>query len=149
MATGGRFCWPSAGIFVAAYGQFFMAANRPFDPRAAYPEVKGLSWPSLICVCGFVAYRWEWLGISPEHGWWVRLWSSQREQDSAQRSRRRSYTLTEKSQMLPYPGHTAGPGKSFLGWERNGVFYANNAAGKAALQNLALDTDYLFTARIG
>jgi hypothetical protein len=51
--------------------------------------------------------------------------------------------------MLPYPGHTAGPGKSFLGWERNGVFYANNAAGKAALQNLALDTDYLFTARIG
>jgi hypothetical protein len=27
MATGGQFYWPSAGIFVAAYGQFFMAAN--------------------------------------------------------------------------------------------------------------------------
>ncbi|APX00497.1 hypothetical protein BWQ92_01045 [Arthrobacter sp. QXT-31] len=28
MATGGQFYWPSVGIFVAAYGQFFMAANR-------------------------------------------------------------------------------------------------------------------------
>lgn len=28
MATGGQFCWPPAGTFVAAYGQFFMAANR-------------------------------------------------------------------------------------------------------------------------
>jgi hypothetical protein len=27
MATGGQFYWPSVGIFVAAYGQFFMAAN--------------------------------------------------------------------------------------------------------------------------
>ncbi|MDP9989515.1 hypothetical protein J2S98_004705, partial [Arthrobacter oryzae] len=27
MATGGQFCWPPAGTFVAAYGQFFMAAN--------------------------------------------------------------------------------------------------------------------------
>jgi hypothetical protein len=27
MATGGQFDWPPAGIFVAAYGQFFMAAN--------------------------------------------------------------------------------------------------------------------------
>jgi hypothetical protein len=27
MATGGQFYWPPAGIFVAAYGQFFMAAN--------------------------------------------------------------------------------------------------------------------------
>jgi hypothetical protein len=27
MATGGQFYWPSAGILVAAYGQFFMAAN--------------------------------------------------------------------------------------------------------------------------
>jgi hypothetical protein len=27
MATGAQFCWPPAGIFVAAYGQFFMAAN--------------------------------------------------------------------------------------------------------------------------
>jgi hypothetical protein len=29
MATDGQFCWPPAGNFVAAYGQFFMAANRP------------------------------------------------------------------------------------------------------------------------
>ena len=28
MATGGQFYWPPAGIFVAAYGQFFMAANK-------------------------------------------------------------------------------------------------------------------------
>ena len=28
MATGGQFNWPPAGNFVAAYGQFFMAANR-------------------------------------------------------------------------------------------------------------------------
>jgi hypothetical protein len=27
MATAGQFYWPSVGIFVAAYGQFFMAAN--------------------------------------------------------------------------------------------------------------------------
>ncbi|MFJ6281284.1 hypothetical protein [Arthrobacter subterraneus] len=27
MATGGQFYWPSVGTFVAAYGQFFMAAN--------------------------------------------------------------------------------------------------------------------------
>ena len=26
MATGGPFYWPSVGTFVAAYGQFFMAA---------------------------------------------------------------------------------------------------------------------------
>jgi len=28
MATSGQFYWPSVGIFVAAYGQFFMAANK-------------------------------------------------------------------------------------------------------------------------
>ena len=28
MATAGQFYWPSVGIFVAAYGQFFMAANK-------------------------------------------------------------------------------------------------------------------------
>ena len=28
MATGGQFYWPSVGNFVAAYGQFFMAANK-------------------------------------------------------------------------------------------------------------------------
>jgi hypothetical protein len=28
MATVGQFYWPSVGISVAAYGQFFMAANR-------------------------------------------------------------------------------------------------------------------------
>ncbi len=27
MATGGQFSWPSVGSSVAAYGQFFMAAN--------------------------------------------------------------------------------------------------------------------------
>ncbi|WP_190243117.1 hypothetical protein [Arthrobacter globiformis] len=27
MATNGQFYWPSVGISVAAYGQFFMAAN--------------------------------------------------------------------------------------------------------------------------
>ena len=27
MATVGQFYWPSVGTFVAAYGQFFMAAN--------------------------------------------------------------------------------------------------------------------------
>jgi hypothetical protein len=31
MATGGQFYWPPAGIFVAAYGQFFMAANTQPD----------------------------------------------------------------------------------------------------------------------
>jgi hypothetical protein len=31
MATGGQFYWPSVGISVAAYGQFFMAANRLTD----------------------------------------------------------------------------------------------------------------------
>ncbi|MFJ5978650.1 Mu transposase domain-containing protein, partial [Pseudarthrobacter oxydans] len=34
MATGGQFCWPPAGTFVAAYGQFFMAANRQWLPKA-------------------------------------------------------------------------------------------------------------------
>jgi hypothetical protein len=29
MATIGQFYWPSVGTFVAAYGQFFMAANIP------------------------------------------------------------------------------------------------------------------------
>ena len=29
MATSGQFYWPSVGSPVAAYGQFFMAANTP------------------------------------------------------------------------------------------------------------------------
>jgi hypothetical protein len=29
MATDGQFYWPTVGTFVAAYGQFFMAANSP------------------------------------------------------------------------------------------------------------------------
>jgi hypothetical protein len=33
MATGGQFYWPSVGISVAAYGQFFMAANKSFQYR--------------------------------------------------------------------------------------------------------------------
>ena len=32
MATGGQFYWPSVGNYVAAYGQFFMAANTPPQP---------------------------------------------------------------------------------------------------------------------
>lgn len=34
MATGGQFYWPPVGTFVAAYGQFFMAANTPGRSRA-------------------------------------------------------------------------------------------------------------------
>ena len=33
MATVGQFYWPSVGTFVAAYGQFFMAANRARPER--------------------------------------------------------------------------------------------------------------------
>jgi hypothetical protein len=33
MATGGQFYWPPAGISVAAYGQFFMAANMALGIR--------------------------------------------------------------------------------------------------------------------
>jgi hypothetical protein len=29
MAAGGQFYWPPVGSSVAAYGQFFMAANSP------------------------------------------------------------------------------------------------------------------------
>jgi hypothetical protein len=32
MATDGQFYWPSVGTFVAAYGQFFMAANSLIQP---------------------------------------------------------------------------------------------------------------------
>ena len=35
MATGGQFYWPSVGIFVAAYRQFFMAANIPAKVRVS------------------------------------------------------------------------------------------------------------------
>lgn len=61
----------------------------------------------------------------------------------------KSYILTENSQKLPYPDHPVAAGKTFLGWEHDGVFYGNDATGKAALQNLALDTDYVFVARVG
>jgi hypothetical protein len=37
MATGGQFDWPPAGIFVAAYGQFFMAANIKVLYRSTSP----------------------------------------------------------------------------------------------------------------
>jgi hypothetical protein len=36
MATGGQFYWPSVGISVAAYGQFFMAANNL--PEAVFKD---------------------------------------------------------------------------------------------------------------
>ena len=49
MATDGQFYWPSVGTFVAAYGQFFMAANRGLvlvagftEPLEALPELDGL-----------------------------------------------------------------------------------------------------------
>ncbi|WP_455834096.1 DUF1990 family protein [Pseudarthrobacter siccitolerans] len=38
MATSGQFYWPSVGTFVAAYGQFFMAANTS-DTRYRRTEV--------------------------------------------------------------------------------------------------------------
>ena len=37
MATNGHFCWPSVGSYVAAYGQFFMAANNRAH-RASFNE---------------------------------------------------------------------------------------------------------------
>jgi hypothetical protein len=36
MATVGQFYWPTVGTFVAAYGQFFMAANTP-RPHSGKP----------------------------------------------------------------------------------------------------------------
>lgn len=41
MATGGQFYWPSVGIFVAAYGQFFMAANTLPPDLAGEPSDDG------------------------------------------------------------------------------------------------------------
>lgn len=38
MATDGQFYWPSVGIFVAAYGQFFMAANSFPIPEVDCPD---------------------------------------------------------------------------------------------------------------
>ena len=38
MATDGQFYWPSVGTFVAAYGQFFMAANRLLLTRTMKPS---------------------------------------------------------------------------------------------------------------
>jgi hypothetical protein len=35
MATGGQFYWPSSANFVAAYGQFFMAANKTHRPAVS------------------------------------------------------------------------------------------------------------------
>lgn len=61
----------------------------------------------------------------------------------------KSYTLKEHSQQLPYPGYAAPAGTTFLGWELDGRLYENTEAGKADLQGLALDKDYLFVARVG
>lgn len=60
----------------------------------------------------------------------------------------KGYTLKENSQKLPYPSFAAGPGKTFLGWEHEGSFYPNTTAGKTALQNLPLNRDYTFIARV-
>jgi hypothetical protein len=38
MATNGQFYWPSVGISVAAFGQFFMAANSPTAVRVLTGE---------------------------------------------------------------------------------------------------------------
>jgi hypothetical protein len=42
MATVGQFYWPSVGISVAAYGQFFMAANS--SQSLAIPEFARQHW---------------------------------------------------------------------------------------------------------
>lgn len=59
----------------------------------------------------------------------------------------KSYMLMEKSQALPYPNYKPGGGAEFLGWELDGVFYANDDGGRAALRALPLDKDYTFVAR--
>ena len=41
MATCGQFSWPSVGSFVAAYGQFFMAANTRASTEAPYHCANG------------------------------------------------------------------------------------------------------------
>lgn len=60
----------------------------------------------------------------------------------------KTYTLKANSQKLPYPGYTAGAGKTFQGWEHGGAFYPDTASGKTALGNLPLDKDYAFVARV-
>jgi hypothetical protein len=45
MATGGQFDWPPAGIFVAAYGQFFMAANTPAPSQGEPMQTRILRGP--------------------------------------------------------------------------------------------------------
>ena len=52
MATIGQFYWPSVGTFVAAYGQFFMAANKPAATNDSKPlwrraDSSGCSRPPL------------------------------------------------------------------------------------------------------
>jgi hypothetical protein len=46
MATAGQFYWPSVGNFVAAYGQFFMAANRL--PLKLSEDDSFLTWSEVV-----------------------------------------------------------------------------------------------------
>lgn len=50
MATNGHFCWPSVGSYVAAYGQFFMAANKESrkGPRRRYYKLVTQARPSAL-----------------------------------------------------------------------------------------------------
>ncbi|MEO6310627.1 MAG: hypothetical protein ABIO33_08075, partial [Leifsonia sp.] len=50
MATSGQFCWPPVGSFVAAYGQFSMAANtRKWRQRKARALLRGIdAWSVLM-----------------------------------------------------------------------------------------------------
>ena len=56
MATTGQFYWPSVGTSVAAYGQFFMAANtgRPGNQ----PQAKGITMFDAGAV-PITRYRWR------------------------------------------------------------------------------------------
>lgn len=56
----------------------------------------------------------------------------------------KEYVLAENSQLLPYPNYEPGGGAEFAGWSLDGTSYPNTAEGRAALQALSLDTDYVF-----
>jgi hypothetical protein len=40
VAATGQKPWPSVGSFVAAYGQFFMAADRPVHPLLEFGQIR-------------------------------------------------------------------------------------------------------------
>ena len=49
LAVSGELCWPSAGIFVAAYGEFFMAADKTSDQRIMSRRSDQLNYAPLTC----------------------------------------------------------------------------------------------------